>query len=127
VLQNILTLGFPIIPGYQNFLAAEKATVSSRFTASKGAISAMAEDIWLQKELMLLTARIRGGNSGGPIINEQGSVVGIAVNSPHFDRESDKYDDMGYGVAISSNLILDEFNSGNFIEIEEKINFTDFE
>lgn len=127
VLQNILTLGFPIIPGYQNFLAAEKATISSRFTASKGNISAIAEDIWLKKELMLLTARIRGGNSGGPIINDQGAVVGVAVNSPHFDRESNKYDDMGYGVAVSADLILNELEQGNFIELTEKLNFTDFE
>lgn len=45
---------------------------------------------------MLVTARIRGGNSGGPIIGSDGSVVGVAFSEPTSQGD---YDEMGYGIA----------------------------
>ena len=45
---------------------------------------------------MLVTARIRGGNSGGPIIDSNGAVVGVAFSEP---MSKGDYDEMGYGIA----------------------------
>lgn len=97
ILDEVIALGFPKIPGFHNFLTAEKALVSSRFTGTKGSIASIAADIWIKENLFLITAKIRGGNSGGPIINKNGSVVGIASSVPEGEGA---YDDLGYGTVI---------------------------
>ena len=43
-----------------------------------------------------MTARIRGDNSGGPIIDANEAVVGVAFAEPEAKGD---YDDMGYGIA----------------------------
>lgn len=110
ILDEVMTLGYPKVPGYHNFLASEKANVSARFTSTRGQVSAHAEDLWIRERLLLITARISGGNSGGPVINRAGAVVGISVNAP--DAEGD-YDDLGYGVAIPINFFVDEVMNGS--------------
>lgn len=104
VLDEVMTLGYPKIPGYHNYLTAEKANVSARFTASTGQISSKAEDIWIKEQLFLITAKIKGGNSGGPVINNKGSVVGVTVN---LSIGEGNYDDLGYGTVIPVSF-LDE-------------------
>ncbi len=49
---------------------------------------------------MLITAKIRGGNSGGPIVNEEGSVVGVSCQIPNYEGDIGDYDDLGYGIVI---------------------------
>lgn len=101
IMQEVLTMGYPKIPAFTDFLTAELATISciaeSRITPTKGTIAAFGENIFSKMELMLITAKIKGGNSGGPVINNNGSVVGIACQSPHFEGD---YDDLGYGIAV---------------------------
>ena len=97
LLEEVIALGYPKVPGFHNFLTAEKALVSSRFTATKGSVTAVAEDIWIREKLILITAKIQGGNSGGPIINNNGKVVGIASS---LATGEGKYDDLGYGTVI---------------------------
>lgn len=105
ILDEIIALGYPKVAGYHNFLAAENAIVSSRFTVTTGQIAAFAEDIWIKERLFLITAKIKGGNSGGPIINKKGSVVGISVNMSLGDGD---YDDLGYGTAIPIKYVIEE-------------------
>ncbi len=49
---------------------------------------------------MLITAKICGGNSGGPIVNEEGSVVGVSCQIPNYEGDIGDYDDLGYGIVI---------------------------
>jgi S1-C subfamily serine protease len=49
---------------------------------------------------MLITAKIRGGNSGGPVINSNGRFVGIACQAPNYEGDIVDYDDLGYGIAV---------------------------
>ena len=96
VLDEVLVMGYPKIPMFFDFCAGERAVVSS--VPTKGAIASIAEQ-YITKDvgpLMLVTARIRGGNSGGPIINEDGAVVGVAFSEPQSEGD---YDEMGYGIA----------------------------
>lgn len=91
-------------------------------TPTLGVITAIASNIYTSREtdLLLITARIKGGNSGGPIINRQGCVVGVAFSEPFAEGEG--YDDLGYGVGVPISVI------NSLIENENKIlpRFTDW-
>ena len=108
VLEEVLVLGYPKIPGYKDYLLAEKATVSSisdkRFTATKGNITSIKDNYLLKSSTILITAKIGGGNSGGPIIAKNGSIVGIAVASL---ESKGKEDNFGYGIGIPSQYMLE--------------------
>lgn len=126
ILDEVITLGYPKIAGFQNFLSAEKATVSSRFTATKGQIAAIAEDIWIREKLFLITARIQGGNSGGPIINKEGKIVGVSVNMSKGDGD---YDDLGYGTVIPISFVDEDIVNKNACKSFDasKIEFINFD
>lgn len=126
VLDEVLVMGYPMIPRFLNFLTVEKATISSladlRFTPSRGAITAVADEMFTKDttKLMLITARITGGNSGGPIINKSGSIIGVAISDT--TSEGECYDNLGYGIAVpieTINTIIEE-------KEEIKICFQDF-
>ncbi len=110
ILDEVLVMGYPNVPGFTEFIAAEKAAVSARITVSRGAITAKAYDMFAKAELLLITARVRGGFSGGPVLSSRGSVVGIIsrepiaapADAPDFVSQ---YDNLGYGVAIPANEI----------------------
>lgn len=125
VLDDILVMGYPKVPKFLDFLTAEKATISTmaqmRMTPSKGSIAAMAEEIYTYREtrLMLITAKIRGGNSGGPIINNKGCVVGVAFGEP---KAEGSYDDVGYGVGMPIQVLDDIIREG----ITTTVNFIDW-
>ncbi len=96
ILDEVLVMGYPKIPQFFDFCAAERAIISS--IPTRGAVASLA-DQYLSKsagQLMLVTARIRRGNSGGPIIDSNGAVVGVAFSEPMSEGD---YDEMGYGVA----------------------------
>lgn len=102
VLDEVLVMGYPKIPMFNAFCAAERAAISS--IPTRGAVASLA-DQYLSSgvgQLMLVTARIRGGNSGGPIINSNGQVVGVAFSEP---MSEGNYDEMGYGVAYPISVL----------------------
>lgn len=125
VLDDILVMGFPKIPSFLNFCTAEKGCISAmadlRMTPTRGSIAALADEIWTQNKtkLMLITAKICGGNSGGPIINKGGCVVGLAFGAPI--GEGDTYDNLGYGVGVPLNVLDNIFTERHVL----KIQFTD--
>lgn len=124
VLDEVLALGFPKVPGFHSFVTSEKATISSRYTASVGNIASVAEDIWIRQNLMLITAKIRAGNSGGPVINKNGNVVGVSSNIPTGEGN---YDDLGYGTVIPIKFLLEILTEENAkIFNTDKIEFIDF-
>lgn len=125
VLDEVMTLGYPKIAGYHNFLTAENATVAARYTTSVGQIVSNAEDIWIKEKLFLITAKIKGGNSGGPVIAKNGSIVGVSVNLTQGDGD---YDNLGYGTVIPVKFI-DELlatETNNYLDTT-KIEFINFE
>ena len=126
ILDEVITLGYPKIAGYHNFLSAEEATVSSRFTATVGQVAASAEDIWIRENLFLITARIQGGNSGGPIINKEGRIVGVSVSMSKGDGD---YDDLGYGTAIPISFVEEDIvQQKAIIDFDaSKIEFVNFD
>lgn len=126
VLDDILVMGYPKVPFFLNFCTAEKATISAqaelRMTHTFGAIAAQ-EKMYSPAglpEIMLITAKIRGGNSGGPVINDEGLIVGVATGVPGGEGFSD--DNVGYGMAYPISIV-DEIKQNG---ISMKVNFVDF-
>lgn len=115
IMQEVLVMGYPKIPAFTDFLTAEKATISSkavsRLTPTKGAITAFGYEYLSNVEAMLITAKIRGGNSGGPVISQEGSIVGVACHLPDYSEVKIDYDDLGYGIALPAHYIQEIIDS----------------
>lgn len=120
--QEVLVMGYPKVPTYDVFLTAERALISS--VPTKGAIAAFGKSIFTKHDMMLITARIRGGNSGGPIINEHGRVVGIACEIPKY--EDSGYDDVGYGAAVQTSELIRVMQSGVLSNDINPASFVDY-
>lgn len=114
IMQEVLVMGYPKIPAFTDFLTAEKATISSkatsRITPTTGAIAAYGFEYLSKIEAMLITAKVRGGNSGGPVINQNGCLVGVACQVPDYTNTNGEYDDLGYGVAVPVKYVNDIIN-----------------
>lgn len=118
VLDEVLVMGYPRIPQFFGFCAAERAAISS--VPTRGTVASLADQYITPSvgQLMLVTARIRGGNSGGPIINSDGAVVGVAFAES--DSKGD-YDEMGYGIAYPIDVFYQMLQNSHSM----KVNFVD--
>lgn len=140
ILEEVLVIGYPNVPTFTEVLAAEKATISSEISVISGHVASKATEIFAKAPLFLISARVRGGFSGGPVINDKGLVVGLVSRQPISGETEAKgvftqYDNLGYGVAIPHDKILEFVNS---IKLEKNddiaqeinvssIDFKDFE
>lgn len=108
VLDDVLVMGYPQISGFNAIQTAETATVGAYQKSSTGQVVGADRSYLLQLDFFLINARVKGGNSGGPVINKTGRVVGVVVKLP-FDNQSDsnapRYDLMGYGICLPSKYI----------------------
>lgn len=126
VLDNVLVMGYPKIPFFQDFCTGEKASISSmaeiKLTPTRGSIAAEGQIYYPRNhpKMLLITARIRGGNSGGPVINEGGYVVGVATGAPSGEGYSD--DNLGYGMAYPISALDEVIKEQNLLQVQ----FTDF-
>lgn len=130
VMQEVLVMGYPKIPAFTNFLTVEKATISSkasaRITPTRGAIAAFGTEYLARIDAMLITARIRGGNSGGPVINSNGCLVGVACQVPNYEGEIGAYDDLGYGIAVPVKYVNELIGKKPICKQVSKDYFRDF-
>lgn len=127
IMEEVITMGYPKVPGFTHFQTTEKATVSAipskRFAAATGAVAAEPKEIWMKENLFLITAKIKGGNSGGPVINKFGEVIGVASELTFAEGN---YDDMGYGTAISVEF-LNKIVEKKELQLDTReIDFIDF-
>lgn len=108
ILDDVLVIGYPPISGFNAIQTAETATVGAYQKSSTGQVVGTDRSYLLPLDFFLINARVKGGNSGGPVINNMGYVVGVVVKLP-FDNQSDsnspRYDLMGYGVCLPSKYI----------------------
>ena len=108
VLEEVLVMGFPPIANFPSIQTAETATIGAYQKASTGQVVANATTYRTPMDYFLINARVKGGNSGGPVINKEGKVVGTVIALP-YDLQSDpsnpRYDIMGYGQCLPSKYI----------------------
>lgn len=102
VLDPVLAMGYPPIPGFQPIQISETANVAAIQKATIGQKVADAIPYFPSDNVsrILVSARIKGGNSGGPIINKFGKVIGVAEMLPA--DEQGRADQLGFAVAICS-------------------------
>ncbi len=80
VLDQVLTLGYPSIPSFEPPLVAELAEVAAQvkpLVASVGTVTGTAVCYLDLQSYWLITAKVKGGSSGGPVIGDDGFVVGL--------------------------------------------------
>ena len=114
ILDEVLVMGYPPIPGINPILTAETASVNSIFKtkikATVGQVVSPANSYFSDLDFFIINARVKGGNSGGPVINGHGQVIGTVVQIP-FDNQGGsqggRYDIMGYGVCLPSKYLLE--------------------
>lgn len=117
VLDEVMTMGYPPIPGLNPVLISETASVASyvngRQKATTGQVVAEVGSYMSTLDFFVITARVKGGNSGSPVINRDGYVVGTVFQIP-FDSQGGadggRYDIMGYGICLPSKYIMDLIN-----------------
>lgn len=93
VLDDILVMGYPQLSGFQSGLIASKGEVISKELSTAR-----------NQPLIIFSASVKGGNSGGPLINRYGKVVGLVTNLGAGDRDVRK---LGYGLATPAQSIRD--------------------
>ena len=108
ILEEVLVMGYPKIPAFTDMITVEKTSIASkaeaRHTTTTGSVVSFGKRYLMNCEMMLITAKVSGGNSGGPVINDKGSLVGIT--SCHTDGEGE-YDNLGYGVVSPGKYLMD--------------------
>jgi trypsin-like peptidase len=94
VLDEVLVAGYPPLTGFNADLVAGTGQVISHTHSTAR-----------NQPLVMFSARVKRGNSGGPVLNQMGKVVGV-VSHLLTDDEM-KVDPLGYGLATPAQAILD--------------------
>lgn len=122
ILDEILTMGYPPIQGFIDAIqVTEISRIAGFLRSSNGRIVGEGKHYWGGLEdHFLISARVKGGNSGGPVVNREGEVVGLIIE---LLKDGQNIDALGYGVALDARVIkkvLDKIEGkSNEIEINE--------
>lgn len=131
-LDSILTMGYPPIPGFNAFQIADISTINSTVRSSNGYILGNENSYLDGLDYLLINARVKGGNSGSPLINKMGFVSGVLVNIPTSSDDNEKLDQLGYGLGLGSIEIerilncIDDKNSKGIYELSFEIDENGF-
>ena len=125
VLEEILTMGYPPIPGFDAVQVADVSHIGGAVKVSKGKIIAEDRTLWDPEANYLINARVKGGNSGGPIINNLGFVIGMITDIPLDQNDREKIDHLAYGVALTGRRLINFVNDVN--HANEKVRKIDFQ
>lgn len=118
-LDKTLTLGYPPLTCMKD----------AALVAQSGEINAIAKD-WKDAENIIISSITRPGNSGGPVISEEGFIVGIVINAGYSVTQIDSEKEVKtkefstpFYNAISSNEIIKALKE---LDSELEIIFEDY-
>lgn len=98
ILDECLVMGYPSIPGLDIGLIPSAGRVVREFP------------VYLRSQnMMLVDARVKGGNSGGPVLNKYGKVMGVITNGESEDESM--REKMGFAIATPAQTLLDLINA----------------
>lgn len=117
ILEEIITIGYPPIPGFDAIQIFETASINNSIKFSKGQVIAEDKAYIDQIDYFLINAKVKGGNSGSPVLNKLGNVVGMVVQIPINSEDSSKLDSLGYGVVTPKKEILKLINEVSNLEV----------
>lgn len=127
ILEEVLTMGYPPIPGFLDIQLAEVTRINSYVKSSLGNIIGAGRSYTEKQNFILINAKVKGGNSGGPVINNRGEVVGVLVSISGDSENYKAFDSLGYGLAIPTSEILRFINNINEkADNVTKINFVNY-
>jgi serine protease Do len=106
VLDEVMVMGFPPIPGFESIQIAEVATIASQLKFTVGQTVASSTSYLDQQRYHLISARIKGESSGGPVVNKAGLLVGIVASHPLSDNGNQELDQLGFGLATPSERLF---------------------
>jgi len=106
VLDEIMSLGYPPIPSFGNMLISDISHINCELKSSAGDIVSKGDSYLDRQEYLLINAKVKGGNSGGPIVDKRGMAVGILTSIPIDSCQAKKLDPLGYGMALPAKYIL---------------------
>ncbi len=106
ILEEVMTIGYPPIPGFDAIQIFESMTVNNSFKFSKGKILNQSSSYLNGNEYLIINAKVKGGNSGCPVINTKGNIVGIVSEIPINSEDSSKIDSLGYGIVTPKSEII---------------------
>lgn len=99
LLEEVVVLGYPPVPHARDaYLLANRGEVSSTIHLRSGL------------EAMLISCLLRGGNSGGPVLNQWGHVIGVVSQNLvelMAPGEVDFTQGLGFAAAFSAQWIKD--------------------
>lgn len=120
ILEDVMTIGYPPIPGFDAMQVYEISSINNTFKFSRGQIVGKDKSYFEGIEYTLINAKVKGGNSGSPVINNKGNVIGVVVQIPIDSTDSTQLDRLGYGVVTPKSEIMKLLNgSDNEPEIIE--------
>ncbi len=99
VLDEVLSMGYPPIPGFENFLVSETGRVAAYLKSTVGQVVTRAESFLDRQDKILISARVKGGNSGGPVVSKTGEVIGV-VNCCSWRQWGDRYSWLRYSNSL---------------------------
>ncbi len=107
ILDDIVTVGYPPIP-----------TANDRYQlVHKGEINCFLTNYW-NHNYFLFSARTSPGNSGGPVINSMGMVVGIVTQQLFEPGSFEEKGQLPYFAAVPSTKILEFLNEQVFSKLK---------
>lgn len=114
-LDKVMIIGYPPLAG----------TTDAIQVSTTGEITAISKTYWHTDDQIYVSARVKGGSSGSPVIAENGRVVGVIIETLKDIQKPDLPDELGFGVALSSEALTKLLNSinGTGEEIYQKLDF----